>query len=43
MNCQEEYDSERNNLMCISYEWRFMHNPNRMLRSHVYEEESLCA
>jgi len=34
---------KRDNPMCMSYEQGFMHSSNRMLRSSVYEKESLCA
>jgi len=34
---------KRDNPLCISYEQGFMHSSNRMLRSYVYETESLCA
>jgi len=34
---------KRDNLMCTSYEWGFMHSLNGMLRRYVYEKERfLC-
>ena len=42
-NAKKSMIMKRDNLMCTSYEWGFMHNLNGMLGSYVYEKERfLC-
>ena len=42
-NAKKSMNMKRDNLMCTSSEWVFMHSLNRMLRSYVYKKERfLC-